>query len=50
MLRFLQSSNLEVKRIAVVHGEEDQALAFAEHLQDQGYGVTVPKRGESIRI
>jgi metallo-beta-lactamase family protein len=50
MLRFLQASDLEVKRIAVVHGEEDQALAFAEHLHDQGYRVTVPKRGESIRI
>jgi metallo-beta-lactamase family protein len=50
MLRFLKSSNLKIKRFAVVHGEEDQALAFAENLRSRGYRVTVPKRGESIRI
>lgn len=50
MLRFLHTSNLKVKRIAVVHGEEDQSLPFAEHLRGEGYAVTVPKRGESIRL
>jgi metallo-beta-lactamase family protein len=50
MLRFLKMSNLEIKQIAIVHGEEDQALAFAETLRGQGYSVKVPKRGESLRI
>jgi metallo-beta-lactamase family protein len=48
--RFLKTSNLKVKRIAVVHGEEDQALAFAKHLASQGYQVSVPRSGEILKI
>ena len=29
MLRFLKQCNLRVKKIALVHGEEEQALHFA---------------------
>ncbi len=50
LLRFINESNLNIKRIAVVHGEEDQALAFAGHLRQAGYPVLVPKRGETIRL
>lgn len=50
LLRFVKESNLNIKRIAVVHGEEDQALAFAGHLRQAGYSVLVPKRGETIRL
>lgn len=50
MTRFLRDSNLEVNRIAVVHGEEDQALAFSEHLAGLGYSVSVPRRGESVWV
>ncbi|MFZ0133038.1 MAG: MBL fold metallo-hydrolase [Desulfobacterales bacterium] len=50
LLRFLKDSNLNIKRIAVVHGEEDQALAFAGHLRENGYAALVPKRGETIRL
>ena len=50
MTRFLKDSNLEVKKIAIVHGEEDQAEAFSDYLRNQGYGVTVPRAGETIRI
>jgi len=50
LLRFIKESNLNTKRIAVVHGEEDQALAFAGHLRRTGYPVLVPKRGETIRL
>lgn len=50
MERFLKTSNLKVKRIAIVHGEEDQALAFARHLASQGYPVTVPRSGEILKI
>jgi len=50
MLRFLEHSGLQVKRIAVVHGEEDQSLAFADTLREKGYSVCVPRRGETIQV
>ena len=50
MLRFLKKSNLHIKKIAVVHGEEDQALAFAKNLENAGFQARVPKLGESISI
>jgi metallo-beta-lactamase family protein len=50
MLRFLKESNLKIKKIAVVHGEEDQSLAFATHLQHEGFPAVVPHPGETIRI
>lgn len=48
--RFLKTSNLKIKRIAVVHGEEDQALSFAGHLTAQGYQVSVPRSGEIMKL
>ncbi len=48
--RFLKKSNLKVKNIAVVHGEEDQALSFGRFLEKEGYSVFVPKRGQSLRL
>ena len=50
LLRFIQTSNLNVKRIAVVHGEEDQSLAFADQLRSEGYSTIVPKRGETVTV
>jgi metallo-beta-lactamase family protein len=50
MSRFLKESNLEIKRIALVHGEEDQTLAFAKDLKDSGYNVVVPKKGETVTV
>lgn len=50
MLRFLKKSNLRLKRIALVHGEEAQALPFAERLRSEGYAVTVPRRGETVAV
>jgi metallo-beta-lactamase family protein len=50
MLRFLNQSNLRVKRIALVHGEEEQSLPFAETLKGEGYSVLVPKQGETIQV
>ncbi|MGA6925181.1 MAG: MBL fold metallo-hydrolase [Desulfosarcina sp.] len=50
MVRFLKESNLDVKRIAVVHGEVDQSLAFAEHLNDEGFAARVPRIGETYTI
>ena len=48
MIRFLKKSNLTVEKIALVHGEEEQSLAFADTLNKQGYDVTVPKVGQSL--
>jgi metallo-beta-lactamase family protein len=50
MLRFLKESNLNIKRIALVHGEEDQSLAFAKDLKEAGYAVDVPRKGETIAL
>jgi len=50
MLQFLKNSNLRVKKIAVVHGEEDQALSFADHLSAHGFPVVAPHMGETIRL
>ena len=50
MIRFLKRANLRIKKIAVVHGEEDQSLAFAQHLQNEGFPAFVPHPGETIRM
>jgi len=50
MIRFIQSSNLRIKKIAVVHGEEEQSLAFAEHLKQKGFSVVVPEPGEKVDL
>ncbi|MDL2275126.1 MBL fold metallo-hydrolase [Desulfosarcina sp. OttesenSCG-928-G10] len=48
MLRFLNESGLSIKQIALVHGEEDQCLAFADFLRDAGYTATVPQLGQTL--
>ncbi|KJS31708.1 MAG: exonuclease [Desulfatitalea sp. BRH_c12] len=50
MLRFLKNSNLQVKKIAVVHGEENQSTAFAGLLRENGYDATVPMVGQTWEI
>jgi metallo-beta-lactamase family protein len=50
MLHFLKKSNLQIKKIALVHGEEDQSVPFAELLRGGGYSVFVPKRGEAVQV
>ena len=50
LMRFLKESNLSVKRIAVVHGEEEQSLAFADLLKAQGFASFVPKAGQTVRV
>jgi metallo-beta-lactamase family protein len=50
MLRFLKASNLNIRKIAVVHGEVDQSLAFADRLKGQGYDAFVPRVGETIGV
>jgi metallo-beta-lactamase family protein len=50
MLRFLKTSNLNVKKIAVIHGEESQSLAFADLLKENGYDPFVPHAGQTIEV
>ena len=50
MLHFLKESNLRIKKIAIVHGEEDQSLAFAKHLSREGFSVIVPHVGETLNV
>ena len=50
MLRFVEKSNLNIKKIALVHGDEDQTLAFADTLKRKGHDVLVPKVGESLDL
>ena len=45
-----KESNLKIRRIALVHGEEEQSLAFAETLHGEGYSVLVPRRGETVQV
>ncbi len=50
MLKFLKQSGLNIKKIAVVHGEEEQSLSFGEFLNANGFDARVPRVGESIRV
>ena len=50
MLRFLKESNLKIKKIAAVHGEEEQTLAFVEFLKGEGFPVIAPRAGETVDI
>jgi metallo-beta-lactamase family protein len=50
MMRFLRESGMTPRRIAVVHGEEDQSLAFAEHLRQADYDAFVPEPGQRIAL
>jgi metallo-beta-lactamase family protein len=50
MLRFLQDSKLNIKQIALVHGEEEQILPFRQFLESHGYSATVPRAGDIIKV
>lgn len=50
MMRFLKASGLNVRRVAVVHGEEDQAEAFGAYLNENGYAAVVPHEGDRLAL
>ena len=50
MMRFLKGSGLTVKKVAVVHGEEEQAVAFGSYLNENGYNAIVPQPGERLTL
>jgi metallo-beta-lactamase family protein len=50
LVRFLRDSNLEIRRIALIHGEEDQGLALARRLRSLGFQAEVPEIGRTIAL
>lgn len=46
--KIITGSNLRIKKIGLVHGEEAQSAAFADRLRTLGYDVSVPKPGDKI--
>ena len=50
MTRVVKESNLNIKKIALVHGEEEQTLAFGEYLKGLDFDVVVPRHGQSIEV
>jgi metallo-beta-lactamase family protein len=51
MLRFLKESKLKIKKIALVHGEQEQIMPFKDFLENHGYkNIVVPRAGEIIKI
>jgi metallo-beta-lactamase family protein len=50
MLRFVEKSNLNIRQIALVHGEDEALTAFSRQLADKGHNVVVPRAGESVRV
>ncbi len=50
MTRVLKESNLRIKQLVLVHGEEEQSLAFSKYLKGEGFDVTVPYHGQSIDV
>ena len=50
LLHYLKDSGLRPRRIALVHGEEAQSMAFADTLRALGHTVVVPRRGEGISL
>jgi len=50
LYQIIENSNLNIKRIALVHGEENQSLSFAEFLRSKGHDVIVPEPHETIEV
>ena len=50
LTRVLKESNLRIKKIALVHGEEKQSMSFAEYLRGEGFDVVVPYHGQSVSV
>lgn len=50
LAKLVRNSNLRAKRIALVHGEESQSLAFSRYLAGEGRQAFVPQKGERIEI
>ena len=50
MTRVLKDSNLNVKKVALVHGEDEQTSSFRDHLVGEGFDVEIPRKGQAIQV
>ncbi|MEN8210557.1 MAG: MBL fold metallo-hydrolase [Thermodesulfobacteriota bacterium] len=48
--KIITESNLRIKKIGIVHGEEAQSSSFAKRLQQKGYDTIIHKPGEKVSI
>jgi len=48
--KIITGSNLRIKKIGIVHGEEAQSAAFSKLLQQKGYDTFIPKPGDKISL
>ena len=46
--RIITGSNLNIKKIGIVHGEADQSKAFEQRLQALGYDTFIPALGDRV--
>ncbi len=46
--RIITGSNLNIKKIGIVHGEKDQSRAFEKRLQEKGYDTFIPAPGDRV--
>lgn len=46
--RIITGSNLNIKKIGIVHGEASQSAAFAKRMKELGYDAVIPAAGEKI--
>jgi metallo-beta-lactamase family protein len=50
LLEFLRRSRLDIRKIALVHGEKDQMIPFKKILERRGYPVVIPRFGQKVGI
>ncbi|MFO7913649.1 MAG: MBL fold metallo-hydrolase [Desulfotignum sp.] len=48
--KLVTQSNLNIGKIAIVHGEASQSSAFARHLEQKGYDVFIPAFKDRIAV
>ena len=50
LIEYVTGVGKGIKHIFIVHGEESQAIPFAEALREMGYSVTVPHLGDEVKL
>ena len=48
--KIITGSNLQIKKIGIVHGEEAQSAEFAKHLRQKGFDTFIPRPGDKISL
>ena len=50
LIRFVTESNLNIKKIALVHGENSAIEVLEEKLKKKGFDTFIPDSGESLGL